>query len=61
LLCDKPIRAWDSFSTLFRRPVAENELQMATGEALAHLHWLHRRGSVTRDTRDGQTFFQRAP
>ncbi len=34
----------DCFPTLFGRPIAADELQMATGEALAHLAWLTRRG-----------------
>jgi glyoxylase-like metal-dependent hydrolase (beta-lactamase superfamily II) len=46
--CREPMTARDSFATLFRRPVVEHELQMATGEALAHLHWLERRGQLTR-------------
>jgi hypothetical protein len=33
---------------LFRGEIGDSELQLATGEALAHLHWLHRRGRVTR-------------
>ncbi len=46
----EPITAYQSFSTLFRRPVRADELQMATGEAMAHLHWLHRRGQLERIT-----------
>lgn len=46
--CREPRTAHDSFATLFRRPVVDHELQMATGEALAHLHWLERRGQVAR-------------
>lgn len=43
---ERALSAWDSFSTLFRRPIGQGERQMATGEALAHLHWLERRGRV---------------
>lgn len=44
--CETPRSAHDSFETLFRRRIGDNDLQMATGEALAHLRWLHRRGQV---------------
>ncbi len=55
--CTTPLSAWDSFSVLFRRAVSDGEIQMATGEALAHLHWLHRRGRLTRQASEGQTRF----
>ncbi len=46
--CADGITAYESFSVLFRGEIGDSELQLATGEALAHLHWLHRRGRVTR-------------
>ncbi|QMW24637.1 MBL fold metallo-hydrolase [Sandaracinobacteroides saxicola] len=46
--CTEPRTAHASFETLFRRPVQPGELQMATGEALAHLHWLERRNRLRR-------------
>lgn len=50
--CAKPRNAYGCFEVLFRRPVGENEIMMATGEALAHLHYLERAGRVTR-VKDG--------
>ena len=44
--CATPLTAYESFSIMFRRPIGADEIQMATGEALAHLHWLERRGQV---------------
>ena len=46
--CAEPMTAYDCFSILFRKPIRADELQMATGEAMAHLHWLHRRGQLER-------------
>jgi glyoxylase-like metal-dependent hydrolase (beta-lactamase superfamily II) len=57
--CSEPLSAYDSFATLFRRAIADEEIQMATGEALAHLRWLHRRGQVTAETCDGVTRYRR--
>ncbi len=57
--CAEPASAWDSFGTLFRRPVAGDETQMATGEALAHLHWLERAGAVDRLDGAGVIRFRR--
>lgn len=51
--CAAPTTVFDTFGTLFRRPVGEGEVTMATGEALAHLHWLEARGRVARDTGGG--------
>ena len=42
----EPKRVLDVFSLLFRRPIGEGNLQMATGEALAHLNCLIQRGLV---------------
>ena len=44
----EPATAAETFATLFRRPIGDNERGMATGEALAHLHWLERRGRAVR-------------
>lgn len=43
-----PARAVDVFPTLFGRPVGDGLLGMATGEAIAHLNHLERRGRVRR-------------
>ncbi len=42
----EPRRAVDIFAALFARPVGDGVLGMATGEALAHLNYLQRRGRV---------------
>lgn len=39
-----PCRAVDVFSALFARPVGDEVLSMATGEAIAHLNYLAREG-----------------
>lgn len=46
----EPRRAVDVFSSLFARPVGEGLHDMATGESLAHLNHLTRRGLATRST-----------
>ncbi|QXQ05187.1 MBL fold metallo-hydrolase [Sphingosinicellaceae bacterium] len=49
--CATPRTVFETFPILFRRPVGD-DVMMASGEALAHLHWLENRGQVVRD-RDG--------
>jgi glyoxylase-like metal-dependent hydrolase (beta-lactamase superfamily II) len=45
----EPKSARDVFNVLFRRPISDAMLlQMATGESVAHLNCLIRRGRVTR-------------
>lgn len=46
--CSEPRTAFETFATLFYRPVVPGQYEMATGEALAHLHWLEARGEVVR-------------
>lgn len=48
LLADGPRTAFECFGTLFGRPIKPDEIMMATGEALAHLHWLEREGRAQR-------------
>ncbi len=48
-----PRTAVECFPTLFGRRIAAEEMQMATGEALAHLGWLLHRGLVTAEA-DGR-------
>ncbi len=43
-----PCRAVDVFSALFARPVGDEVLSMATGEAIAHLNYLAREGRARR-------------
>ena len=46
----EPKRAVDVFGSLFARPVDGSMLGMATGESLAHLNCLTRRGLAVRET-----------
>ncbi|WP_374275473.1 MBL fold metallo-hydrolase [Brevundimonas sp.] len=48
----EPARAVDVFGSLFARPVSDGVYAMATGEAVAHLNYLERRGRAER-RRDG--------
>ena len=51
--CAEPRTAVDSFATLFRKPIGESDYGIATGEAVAHLHWLEERGKIRRVTDAG--------
>ena len=46
--CETPRTAVDCFAALFRRPIGEADYGLATGETVAHLHWLEERGRVLR-------------
>lgn len=48
LLAEAPRTAYECFGVLFGRVIKPDEIMMATGEALAHLHWLEREGRVLR-------------
>lgn len=50
-LCKEPQRVVDVFPALFRGRITDTNLIMATGESMAHLNYLERRGAlqVTRD------------
>ncbi|MEM8798438.1 MAG: MBL fold metallo-hydrolase [Pseudomonadota bacterium] len=48
----EPRTAVDCFDVLFRRKITVDDMMMATGEALAHLHYLVRRGTIERFERD---------
>jgi glyoxylase-like metal-dependent hydrolase (beta-lactamase superfamily II) len=50
---EAPRTALETFAVLFKRPVQGNEMMMATGEALAHIHYLEARGKLQRETVDG--------
>jgi glyoxylase-like metal-dependent hydrolase (beta-lactamase superfamily II) len=52
-LREAPRRAIDCFGVMFARPIDDKLLGMATGETLAHLRWLERRGRARMDQRDG--------
>ncbi|HVT34228.1 MAG TPA: MBL fold metallo-hydrolase [Nevskiaceae bacterium] len=46
----EPRRVVDLFSALYKRPIGDELLGLATGEALAHLNYLLRRGQALRRT-----------
>jgi glyoxylase-like metal-dependent hydrolase (beta-lactamase superfamily II) len=46
-LCAQPKRALDVFPALFKSRITDNNLIMATGEAIAHLHYLWYRKELT--------------
>ncbi len=46
--CHQPRTAVESFATLFAKPIGEGDYGIATGEAVAHLHWLEERGKLKR-------------
>jgi glyoxylase-like metal-dependent hydrolase (beta-lactamase superfamily II) len=45
-LCREPKRAVDVFSALFKSKITDGNLIMATGEAIAHLHYLRNRDEL---------------
>lgn len=53
-----PARAVDCFGQLFRRPIGQDVLGMATGEALAHLRHLQVTGRAAREVRDGVWWYR---
>jgi glyoxylase-like metal-dependent hydrolase (beta-lactamase superfamily II) len=57
----KPRRAVDTFADLFGRAINDSNRIMATGEALAHLHYLVASGEMRSTTDDDRvTWFERA-
>ncbi len=56
----EPKRAVDCFSPLFKRPIDGGVLGLATGETLAHLRYLQRRGRATVEDRDGVWWWRAA-
>jgi len=56
-IAEQPRRAIDCFPVLFRREPKGGDLQLATGEALAHLRRLEREGQATCVVRDGVAWF----
>jgi glyoxylase-like metal-dependent hydrolase (beta-lactamase superfamily II) len=52
--CARPASAADLMPVLFRRQLDRHQMGFALGEALAHLHYLERRGALARESgRDG--------
>lgn len=56
---EEPRRAVDCFATLFSRPIGDDMLGMASGEALAHLRHLEVEGRARRETIDGVAWWSR--
>jgi len=49
-LCRRPQRAVDVFPALFKSEITDSNLMMATGEAIAHLHYLLFAGEMGMET-----------
>lgn len=61
-LCRTPRRAVDVFPALFNSEIDRNNLIMATGESIAHLNYLVKRGRLESQTRDdGVTWYRSVP
>jgi len=59
--CDEPKRVVDLFPLLFKAPIGNSMLVLATGESYAHLHYLMARGKVAMQTDNtGVNWYQRA-
>ena len=56
----EPRRVVDCFASLFRRPIEDDDLSLATGEAMAHLRRLERQGLAVCETRNGVATFHAA-
>ncbi len=50
--CRKPRRAVDVFPALFKSPIKDSNLIMATGESIAHLNYLMNQGIIERSVDD---------
>ena len=58
--CRQPRRAIDTFDVLYRARIGDGNRIMATGEAIAHLHFLVATGELAAETdADGQRWFCR--
>ena len=59
-LCGTPGNAWDLSPELFNRPLDDLNRIMAFGETLAHLEYLHRRGKLAKEMRNGTCYYAQA-
>jgi glyoxylase-like metal-dependent hydrolase (beta-lactamase superfamily II) len=57
---EEPKRAIDVFGAIFARAIDRDSLGMATGEAMAHLNCLKKRGQVVSVQDGGTTLYRRA-
>jgi glyoxylase-like metal-dependent hydrolase (beta-lactamase superfamily II) len=60
-LCSVPRRAIDAFPALFKREINDNNLIMATGEAIAHLNYLVKQGRLSVAPDDDGVSWYRQP
>ena len=56
-LAKSPARAVDCFSVLFKRPIDDSIIGLATGEAMAHLRHLEVTGRAVKEDRDGIWYY----
>jgi glyoxylase-like metal-dependent hydrolase (beta-lactamase superfamily II) len=56
----EPRTAFECFKVMFGRAIGPNDIMMATGETIAHLHYLERRGRARRDASRDADFFSAA-
>ena len=54
----EPKRVIDLFALMFRRPVRQDHLILATGETLAHLNYLMHRGLIARQVIEGVAWYR---
>jgi glyoxylase-like metal-dependent hydrolase (beta-lactamase superfamily II) len=59
-LLAEPRRVPDCFTTLFGRPIGDDNFGLAAGEAMAHLRHLEVGGRAVREVRDGVHWFRAA-
>ena len=59
-LCETPGCAWDLSPKLFSRPLDDFNRIMAFGETLAHLEYLHKRGKLEKEMRNGTCYYAQA-
>ncbi len=54
----EPKRAIDCFGLIFNRVIGDDQRELATGEAVAHLRYLERTGRAVRDVEDGVHWYR---
>ncbi|PID50554.1 MAG: MBL fold metallo-hydrolase [Proteobacteria bacterium] len=57
--CREPRRVVDTFSVLFNSTITNTNLMMATGEGLAHLHYLKNQGLIEVSRENGVDYWRR--
>ena len=58
--CREPRRAIDTFPALYKREITPDHLIMATGEAIAHLHYLIDTNTMVADADNNDVFWYRS-